>query len=150
MNAMEDKFIVIICGSRTWRGGGAIHAEIVRLRTKYGGRLLIRHGDEPKGADRLIYLACESYGVSHIEYCAGEPRHEEHEGFRVVRASSWDRDGLAAGPIRNKAMRDAGAHGLVAFRCAGISKGTDGMIVLAREAGIPVIIRGTELARVGG
>ena len=140
---MEDKFAVIMCGSRTWRDQGAVNCEVKRLLARYGSRLLIRHGDEPNGADKCIYLACEAYSVRHVEYCAAPPRlsHVPHECFEVVRASDWDRDGLDAGPIRNRAMRDAGAQGLVAFRSAGISKGTDGMVALARAAGIPVIIR---------
>jgi len=144
-----DDFVIIMCGSRTWIGTIAVYAEFDRLITRYGDRLLIRHGDEPNGADSLIHEACEDLLVRHIEYCAAPPRHREHARFQVVRASSWDRDGYAAGPIRNRAMRDAGANGLVAFRSASISKGTDGMIALAREAGIPVIIRGTDPAAQG-
>jgi len=137
-----DDIPIIMCGSRTWKDDRPIWAEVERLIVRYGERLLIRHGDEKNGADGLIYNACETFGVRHIEYCAGEPRHEEHEGFSIIRASDWSVNGLAAGPIRNRAMRDAGAHGCVAFRSKGRSPGTDGMCELAREAGIPVIVYG--------
>jgi hypothetical protein len=149
MNAMEDKFIVIMCGSRTWRDALPVYFEAKRLKARYGLRLLVRHGDEPNGGDKLIFQACEDLSVCHIEYCAAPPRHREHARFQVVRASDWTKDGKAAGPIRNRAMRDAGAQGLVAFRMPGISRGTDGMIALAREAGMPVIIRGTDPAAQG-
>lgn len=137
---MND-FIVIMCGSRTWKAYEPIYAEVLRLRTRYGAQLLIRHGDEPHGADEQIYKACEALHVRHIEYLAGKARHTPNARFRVVRASDWDFDGPSAGPIRNRAMRDAGAHGLVAFRMPGRSHGTDGMVSLAREASIPVIMR---------
>lgn len=131
---------IIMCGSRTWRAYEPIYNEVARLMRRYAA-LLIRHGDEPSGADELIYKACEALGVRHIEYLAGRARHQPHDRFRVVRASDWNFDGAAAGPIRNRAMRDAGAIGVVAFRMPGVSRGTDGMVTLARERSIPVIIR---------
>jgi hypothetical protein len=130
-----------MCGSRTWHYEIPVYAEFDRLITRYEDRLLIRHGDEPHGADALIYRACEELLVRHVEYCAGEPQHQEHRRFQVIRASDWARDGKAAGPIRNKAMAVAGAQGLVAFRMPGVSRGTDNMIALARAAGIPIIVR---------
>lgn len=139
---MRSDIVIIMCGSRTWRSRAPITIEIDRLVRRYGDRLLIRHGDEPNGADRLIYEVCEAYGVRHIEYCAAPPRHEAHEGFKVVQVSDWQRDGKSAGPLRNRAMRGGGANGLIAFRSAGRSRGTDNMIALAREACIPVIVRG--------
>lgn len=138
---MTDTTPIILCGSRTWRAYEPIYNEVARLLRRYATALLIRHGDEPKGADELIWQACEALNVRHIEYLAGRVRHTPHTGFQVVRASDWNFDGKAAGPIRNRVMRDAGAHGCVAFRMPGMSRGTDGMIELARERDIPVIVR---------
>lgn len=138
----DNDFIIIMCGSRTWTDPALIYAELGRLVRRYGARLLIRHGDEPHGADRLVFLACQELAVRHIQYCATAPRFSGLAKFQAVQVSDWGRDGKAAGPIRNRAMRDAGADGLVAFRMPGISRGTDGMIALAREVGIPVIVRG--------
>lgn len=139
--SIKTEFVVIMCGSRTWRNSRAIERELERLLTRYSTRLFIRHGDEPNGADKFIYEACEAYGVRHREYCAALPRHEAHEGFQVAPISDWKRHGKAAGPIRNRAMADDGADGLVAFRNEGNSRGTDGMCELAEERGIPVIVR---------
>lgn len=137
-----DDFVIIMCGSRTWHDQQLVNQEVQRLLGRYGSRLLIRHGDEPYGADNCIYCACEGYSVRHIEYCATTPRHTPHERSQVIQVSDWNRDGRGAGPVRNRAMRDAGAHGLVAFRMPGVSRGTDGMIALAREGGIPTIVYG--------
>lgn len=139
----DNDIVIIMCGSRTWPDQHTVTQEVLRLMGRYGDRLVVRHGDEKNGADARIYRACEVLDVRHIEYCAAPPCHEEHERLQVVRAADWGRDGKRAGPIRNKAMRDAEPlpNGLVAFRMAGVSRGTDNMIALAREANIPVIVR---------
>lgn len=137
----KDDIPICICGSRTWLALLPVHSEVARLLERYGPRLLIRHGDEPEGADERAWEACEALNVRHVQYCAAPPRHAPHARFRSVWVSDWKRDGKAAGPIRNKAMRDDGIQGLVAFRMPGVSRGTDGMCGLARELGIPVIVR---------
>lgn len=130
-----------MCGSRTWQDAAIVDREVCRLLERYGRHLLIRHGDEPKGADERIWEACEAHEVRHMQYCATRPRHTPHATFWLVWVSDWEIDGKAAGPVRNRAMRDAGMIGLVAFRMPGKSVGTDGMCGLAREQNIPVIIR---------
>jgi hypothetical protein len=132
---------IALCGSRTWTDQERVRIEVERLLKRYGDALLIRHGDEPNGADECVRKACEALGVRHIQYCAARPRYTPHSLLRVVWVSDWNSDGNAAGPIRNRAMRDDGIKGLVAFRMPGVSRGTDGMCALARERDIPVIIR---------
>lgn len=132
---------ICMCGSRTWKYEAIVEYEVSRLLNKYGTKLVIRHGDEPKGADEVIRLMCEMYGVMHIQYCASQPIHKPHWFFHSVWVSDWSTNGKAAGPIRNKAMLDAGIIGLVAFRMPGVSRGTDGMCKLAKDANVPVIIR---------
>ena len=131
---------IIMCGSRTWHDGHTIADEVMRLRERYGETLTIVHGDEPNGADEWIRRVCEDLSVRHEQYCASgkAPRHQAHARFTVFCVSSWDRDGLRAGPIRNTMMRDSGAIGIVAFRSEGESKGTDGMLRLC--AAIPQIV----------
>ena len=54
--------------------------------------------------------------------------------------AEWDKYGKRAGYLRNKQMADVG-DALIAFKLKGIvSKGTDNMITLAREKGIPIRI----------
>jgi SLOG family YspA-like protein len=65
--------------------------------------------------------------------------------------ANWDAHGKTAGPIRNKAMIDAGATEVLAFinRCTsptcnrrGVhgSHGASNCVKLAKEAGIPVVL----------
>lgn len=53
--------------------------------------------------------------------------------------ANWDRDGRAAGYIRNMEMLDAGAEALVAL-WDGQSRGTKHMIEKARERGLKVFV----------
>lgn len=138
--SMETKRI-IMCGSRTWQDPHIIADELLRLKRKHGESLVIVHGDEPNGADNWIRRICNDCGIKHNMYCAAAPKHTPHALFRIVRASDWQADGLKAGPLRNKAMRDSGnIAGCVAFRSEGKSSGTDGMLRLCADVGIPRIV----------
>ncbi len=64
-------------------------------------------------------------------------RYARERGYRIERfPADWDRDGNAAGPIRNALMAD-NAHALVAF-WDGQSHGTKHMIDTARTKGLAV------------
>jgi hypothetical protein len=139
---MMENVRILMCGSRTWRGRGAIYAELERLRGSYGERLVVIHGDEPNGADQGVHTGCEELGIRHEMYCAAAPRYRAHVRFTIEQVSDWKKDGLSAGPKRNKYMLDTGVLGVVAFRSKGRSSGTDGMCALAREAQKPIIMRG--------
>ena len=65
-------------------------------------------------------------------------------GYRVERfPADWNRDGIAAGPIRNSQMA-AHADALVAF-WDGKSRGTRDMIEKAKERNLPVRIVRTSI-----
>lgn len=130
---------IIICGSRKWRNTQAIHQEIDRLHTRYGDELVIVHGDEPNGADNIARVGCEQQSIRHEEYCATTPRFKPHERYTVTQVSDWNKDGLKAGPLRNRAMLESGVDGVVAFHLGG--KGTQGMINIAVDAGVRTIVR---------
>jgi hypothetical protein len=139
----DDIAYIIMCGSRTWNNGSMVCQEIVRLYHRYGGYLTIIHGDEPNGADECIRHWCEELEINHIIYCATKPKHTPHRLCKIVQVSDWNVDGKSAGPKRNRAMRNDYyyiAKGCVAFRATGKSDGTDGMIRLAADAGIPRIV----------
>lgn len=136
---MEIKRI-IMCGSRTWENGHAIANELKRLRDKHGDSLVIMHGDEPNGADEQVRYWCEEMQIRHIIYCAAKPKHASHRLCKVVQVSDWNIDGKYAGPKRNMVMRDNEPIGCVAFRSEGKSNGTDGMIRLCADVGIPRIV----------
>ena len=71
-------------------------------------------------------------------------RYAAERGYRVERfPADWDRDGIAAGPIRNSQMA-AHADALVAF-WDGKSRGTRDMIEKAKEHNLPVRIVRTSI-----
>lgn len=78
----------------------------------------IIHGGA-RGADALAGEWAECFGVP----------------FRVFPAN-WDRDGKAAGPIRNQRMIDEGKPDLVIVFPGG--RGTADMVMRARKAGITI------------
>jgi hypothetical protein len=131
---------IIMCGSRTWHNQELIFDKVFKWKQRYSDSLVIMHGDEPNGADECIRLACEAHQVRHIIYCAAKPKHVSHRLCKVVQASDWDVDGKYAGPKRNTAMRDNEPIGCVAFRSEGKSNGTDSMLQLCADVGIPRIV----------
>ena len=134
--------VILMCGSRIWQNRRMVQGELKRLQARYGTRLLVRHGDEPNGADRMISTLCRELRIRHEEYCATTPVQYERGRCKVVQVSDWAVDGRAAGPKRNAAMLEPGdVVGVVAFRSHGKSNGTDGMCNLARAKGVPVIVR---------
>lgn len=73
---------LLVCGSRTWMDRESIEREIVR----FGVPLTVIHGDAP-GADRLAASFASAIWLDVIPFPA-----------------NWQRDGKAAGPIRNARM----------------------------------------------
>ena len=64
-------------------------------------------------------------------------RYAEIMGYAVKQfPANWDRDGKAAGPIRNREMAEYATH-LIAFH-DGVSRGTANMIQVAKELGLKV------------
>lgn len=116
---MEEtvKFRVVIAGSRGF-------SDYAMLARTCDGLLRIRPGfvvisGGARGADRLG----ERYAAERGLEC-------------VVMPADWDAHGKAAGHVRNAAMADL-ADALIAF-WDGVSRGTKGMIEIAREKGLVV------------
>lgn len=109
---------LLVTGSRWWRDGATIRFELDLARFMLGDAILV-HGD-CRGADRIAADIWSEWGLPVQAYPA-----------------DWAIHGRAAGPIRNQAMVDAGAHACLAF--IGVnSKGTADCVARARAAWIPV------------
>jgi hypothetical protein len=118
---------VIVTGSRDWVGAYAadrIHRvldAVHNLALRLGQPLTIIHGDGP-GADQTI----DAWAV----------RREDLDVTVERYPPAWNPLGRAAGPIRNRAMIQAGADMCIGF-LKDASKGTTGTLMLADGAGIP-------------
>jgi hypothetical protein len=119
---------VLITGSRSWTGvqGEAriqtILNIVLALCDVLGVKLTIVHGDCPDGAD----AAADRWAVR-----------READGVHVERhPADWNRNGKAAGPLRNAEMVKLGADLCIGFH-RGDSRGTAHTLALARSAGIP-------------
>lgn len=110
---------VLVCGSRSWRDGGAIRARLAVLPEP----VTVIHGGAP-GADTLAGQAAAQLGL----------------GIKVFHAE-WDRYGKRAGYRRNLAMLDE-APDLVLGFWDGRSRGTKHTLTEARRRGIPVEVWG--------
>lgn len=121
----------IVCGGRDYFDWIAVFHALNRLDARFsrvegegddrvrvpGIAAIIQGGAE--GADWCARDWAETYGVECITF-----------------AADWDRLGKAAGPTRNeKMLREARAHGLVAFPGG---RGTFDMVARARHAGLMV------------
>lgn len=116
---------VIVTGSRNWLDSDTIDYEL-----ELAGPDLVIHGD-CDGADRAAAMAAGSAALP--------------------MPAQWDRDGKAAGPIRNQHMLDVLlALGRCGYEIAVLafplpdSKGTWDMVNRARKAGVRVEVYGEE------
>jgi hypothetical protein len=117
---------LLVCGSRNipvtepaivWLAG-----YLRQLATERGVTRIIHGG--ARGADALADAAAKELGLPVTSYPA-----------------EWEREGRAAGPLRNARMLAEGKPGLVLAFPRGASPGTRHMMRIAREAGIEVIER---------
>ena len=112
---------VIIAGTRTFEG--------------YHVTLLIRAGlymiDNPGGENPTI-ISGGANGVDRIAASIAKANDWNH----IEMPADWDQHGLAAGPIRNKQMAEAGDHLLLVWN--GESRGSASMRKEAMAAGIPI------------
>jgi len=114
---------LLVCGSREFTDQQAVHQALNVYLREHGEDLIVIHGGA-RGADSIAAYWCERSEVD----CLRVP-------------AKWRVHGTpAAGPIRNKRMRDRyKPDAALAFRKVGAANvGTDHMIALLREAGIPV------------
>lgn len=116
---------VLICGSRNWSDPVMIRQDLGALPWRQGHPVVVIHGD-CRGADKI----------------ADEWARLLHYQVEVYRAQ-WQKHGRSAGPIRNRQMLDEGLPDEVWAYHDSLesSRGTKGMVGLARERGIPVRVR---------
>ena len=117
---MSPVFRLIVAGSRDFNNYELLKQKCDSLlsQKRLTHSVVIVSGTA-RGADRL-----------------GE-RYAAERGYRVERfPADWDRDGIAAGPIRNSQMA-AHADALVAF-WNGHSRGTKDMIEHAEKHNLPI------------
>lgn len=114
---------VLICGSRTFSDRGPIIDAIERLIVRYGTELVVIQGGA-KGADDIAEEIASKLDVDTVEYKA-----------------DWDKYGKRAGFLRNTRMLVEGKPDLVlAFKDKEHSVGTDMMVKIARDAGVPTYV----------
>lgn len=112
---------VLVCGSREWTDTVAINTILDACHAEascWNDELVVIQGGA-RGADTIAATWCTDSKVQFEQYGA-----------------QWDKYGKAAGFIRNKRMLEEGKPDVVwAF---GYGKGTDMMVNLAKDAGLPV------------
>lgn len=116
----DGKNIVLVCGSRLWKHRGLIFERLDKLDRR--NTIIVTGG--ATGADTLAFAV-----AVHMEF------------FCIITFPAWwNREGTAAGPIRNQRMLGWADPDLVlAFHeDAALGKGTRNMVALARAKGIPV------------
>jgi hypothetical protein len=109
---------VLVCGGRDYRDHGAVWQALGAIHTRTPIDVLIEGG--ATGADRWCakWANCQ-HGVDTLTYPA-----------------NWNKDGRAAGPIRNQRMLDEGKPDLVVAFPGG--RGTADMVRRAKAAGVEV------------
>jgi hypothetical protein len=113
---------ILVCGSRDWTDRDAVRCALALATTlgEYEETIVVHGG--ARGADSIAHEVAGEMGF-----------------VREVHEAEWDRDGKAAGPIRNDKMAKLGAGLCLAF-WDGQSRGTLDMIQRATRHGIPVRI----------
>ena len=108
----------IVCGGRDYSDLEHLNQTLNSCLKWWKLSFIITGG--AKGADSLAHLwAKQKKLTTHVMY------------------ADWDKYGKAAGMIRNKAMLQQEPDVVIAF-AGGV--GTEGMITIARKAGVPVFI----------
>lgn len=111
------EFKLLVTGGRDYYNKGFLYKTLDAIHEKKGIGILIQGG--ARGADRLAKLWAVENGV----HCAEVP-------------ALWEHFDKGAGHIRNKTMLLLNPDGVVSFLGG---RGTEGMINLAKEAGITVM-----------
>lgn len=105
---------IIVAGSRLYNDRKAFHEEIVEYLNRFDEPVLFISGAASSGADRLIIEWCKKFNYPCLQYPA-----------------DWDKNGKAAGFIRNAEMAEVATHLLCFYN--GVSPGTKDMISVANE-----------------
>lgn len=115
---------ILICGSRDWTDSMPIMRVVQGIAR--GGAATIVHGDA-RGADAIAAGVADALGLETEAHFA-----------------DWKGKGRAAGPIRNQEMLDSGVVEVWAFKdgfdWSLRSGGTENMVKIARDAGVPVYV----------
>lgn len=120
---MNKEFKLIVAGGRDFADRRTMQIKFMELVDELDAKgfdVSVVSG-MARGADRLAYEMSKELGAQCYEFPA-----------------DWDTYGKRAGYLRNEAMADF-ADGLLAF-WDGESRGTQHMISIAQEAGMPVRI----------
>jgi hypothetical protein len=107
---------IIVCGGRDYTDSDRARAALDAAHAKSPIAVIV-HGGAP-GADTIAKHWARDHGILRDEFQA-----------------DWQGLGRGAGPIRNQAMADSGAHGCIAFPGG---RDTADMHRRAQAAGIPV------------
>lgn len=126
--------IVVVTGSRTWTDESLIKRRMLDLSVEAemkAEKLIVIHGDAPKGADRMCAKWASHYGAKVI----AEPA--DWDNGRIINTGT--RHVNLAGLDRNELMLDKYEPDRVeAFRSKGKSSGTDHCCKEARKRDIEV------------
>jgi len=118
---------VLVTGSRDWAEPKRIIRDLTMLYEAADGDMVVMEGGA-RGADRIAR-----------EWAMGMD-----EVTSITIPANWDRDGRAAGPIRNKLMLElvlkaaSDSTVVLAYPLPG-GKGTKHMMKIAEEAGLLVV-----------
>lgn len=110
----------IVCGGRHYKDRAVL--EGVLQGAVEAGMTTLVHGGCPTGADSMADAWARERGI-----------------LVEVHRAQWEQDGLAAGPLRNQLMVEAGADMVIAFPGG---KGTNDLVRRADRAGIRVVTVG--------
>lgn len=110
---------LLVCGGRDYRDHGTVWQALGNIHARTPIDVLIEGG--ATGADRWCakWASCQ-HGVETLTYPA-----------------NWNKDGRAAGPIRNQRMLDEGKPDLLVAFPGG--RGTADMVRRAKAAGVRVV-----------
>ena len=102
---MADPRVVIVTGSRTWRWQRQLYGVLDQIAAEVGrDQIVIRHGNNPAGADWWAHMWCMDRGL----------RPEQEDAM----PADWGQYGRAAGMIRSRNMcRKGGAARRAVMRC---------------------------------
>ncbi|GAA3624518.1 hypothetical protein GCM10022223_46990 [Kineosporia mesophila] len=114
-----EVFRLLLTGSRRWNDVATITRRLDGVLARHPG-LIIRHGACPAGADAIAETWARANGVPTDPW-----------------PTDWRGLGRAAGPVRNRAMVEAGADGCMAF-ILDSSRGASRCADMADAAGIPI------------
>lgn len=113
--------LILVTGGRHWPHKDIIYQTLRELRASEKPWFAVVHGDCPTGADRICRDFCDHLGIAE---------------FRCP--AKWKTYGRPAGMMRNGWMLYLPVDSVMAFHeNLAESKGTRGMIALARKQDIP-------------